>query len=77
MSIPAPPANRLAELRKAAGLNQTALAYERGVTSATVYRWETGRVSIPDTHKLALAERFSVTPGFLMGWEPAAESSAA
>lgn len=76
MSATAPPANRLAELRKAAGLNQTALAYERGVTSMTVYRWETGRVPIPDTHKLALALRFGVTPGYLMGWEPATDVAA-
>ncbi len=62
--------NRLAELRSATGLSQTALAYERGVTSATIYRWETGRVPIPDTQKLALALRFGVTPGYLMGWEP-------
>lgn len=64
------PANRLAELRIAAGLNQTALAFERGVTANTVYRWETARVPIPDKHKLALAARFGVTPGYLMGWEP-------
>ncbi len=63
------PRNRLAELRQAAGLSQTALAYECGVTSATVYRWEKARVGIPDKQKVALALRFSVTVGYLMGWD--------
>ncbi len=61
--------NRLADLRIAAGLSQTALAYERGVTSATVYRWEKERTGIPDEHKLALALRFDVSVPYLMGWD--------
>lgn len=66
------PANRLAELRREHGIGQAALARELGVTPGTVWRWEKGRVTIPDTHKITLSRRFGVTAGYLMGWEAAA-----
>lgn len=65
------PTNRLAELRLREELSQAALAHELGVTVSTVWRWEHGRVGIPDAQKVALALRFGVTAGYLMGWEPA------
>lgn len=61
--------NRLAELRHLASLSQAALARRLEVDAVTVWRWEHGRMNIRDEHKLALAEIFGVTPGYLMGWE--------
>ncbi len=69
--------NRLAALRKTQDLTQAALARECGVTTATLWRWEHGKVSIPDKQKLALAERFGVSVGALMGWEPMPAETAA
>lgn len=63
------PANRIALLREAANLTRESLAERLGVTERTVYRWERGEVQIPDEQKLALSTLFSVTVGFLMGWE--------
>lgn len=40
-----------------------------GVTTGTVWRWEKGKVAIPDAHKVTLSRRFSVSAGYLMGWE--------
>lgn len=71
------PANRLAELRQEHSLSQAALALERGVTASTVWRWENGRVTVPDPQKVALAGRFGVTVGYLMGWEAAHTGAAA
>ncbi len=61
--------NRLAELRRAHEVSQAALAHDLGVNTSTVWRWEHGRVAIPDAQKTELARRFGVTAGYLMGWE--------
>ncbi|HET6867725.1 MAG TPA: helix-turn-helix transcriptional regulator [Solirubrobacteraceae bacterium] len=61
--------NRIASLRRAAKLSQSALADKMGVTPRTVQRWECGETTIPDSRKLALATLFNCTVGFLMGWE--------
>lgn len=68
--------NRLAELRREHGLSQATLGAELGVVVGTVWRWENGKVSIPDVQKVALAQRFGVAVGYLMGWESARENAA-
>lgn len=62
------PTNRLAEIRTAAGLSQSALARELNIDKITVYRWEKGRRGIDDATKLWLAARFDVDVAYLMGW---------
>lgn len=66
------PTNRLAELRNAADISQSALSHELGVDASTIWRWEHERVGIPDRQKVVLAERFGVTVGYLMGWDAVA-----
>ena len=44
----------LAAWRHAHGLSQPALARLLGVNTQTVFRWESGRVTIPRTVELAL-----------------------
>ncbi len=46
---------KLKEIRENLGLTQAALAAELGVKENTVYRWESGRLSISKTVMLALA----------------------
>lgn len=62
-------ANRLMELREAKGLLRSQVAAELRVDQSTVYRWETGRSSIPDPAKSQLAEMFGVTRAYLMAWD--------
>ena len=53
-------ATRLSELRKAAGLNQTALAEQLHVSRQTISNWETGK-SLPDIYSLiALSDLFAL-----------------
>ena len=63
------PANRLRELREAAGLKHYDIAARFRVDPSTVYRWERGASPIPDEIKLALATMFEVPASHLMGWE--------
>ena len=44
---------RARQVRKTAGLTTASLARDRGVTAATVARWETGAVQPPRVHALA------------------------
>lgn len=54
-------ANRLADLRRKAGLSQEALAAKLGVSRQAVSKWERSEAS-PDTNNLiALASLYSVT----------------
>ena len=69
-----PTPNRLAEIRTAAGVSQSALAQELGIDKSTIWRWEQGKRQIRDETKLQLAARFDVSVLRLMGWP---ETSAA
>lgn len=64
-----PEPNRLAELMRRDGFNRVAVAHEMGVGEATVYRWMTGRTSIPDERKLKLSQLFEVPVAYLMRWD--------
>jgi transcriptional regulator with XRE-family HTH domain len=63
----APPA-RLQQLRTARGETLAQLATVVGRAEATVSRWETGHIGVPDAMKLKLAEHYGVTVADLMGW---------
>ncbi len=68
MVIPPPP-NRLAELRCAANMTQSALGQRLGVDTVTVWRWEKGRMKISDGHKRTLCAIFECTVEHLLGWD--------
>lgn len=63
--------NRLSSLRDARELSRVDIASKLRVSERTVYRWESGEVTIPDRHKLSLAELFGVSVVWLMGWDSA------
>jgi DNA-binding transcriptional regulator YiaG len=63
------PPNRIAELRRASKLSARQVGLHLDTTERTIYRWERGEGGIPDDQKLALADFFGVTVGWLMGWE--------
>ncbi len=60
---------RIAELRKRAGLSQEALGEELGVSRQAISKWESD-AALPDVDKLiGLARKFNVTVGWLLGVE--------
>ena len=60
---------RIAELRKSAGLSQEALGEELGVSRQAISKWESD-AALPDVDKLiGLARKFNVTVGWLLGVE--------
>ena len=62
-------AQRLKQLRTEKKINQIELAREIDVTQGTVGNWETGK-RVPDAQMLhKIAEYFSVTIDFLLGYE--------
>jgi transcriptional regulator with XRE-family HTH domain len=63
------PLPRLKRLRLTQKIAQDALGEQLGVTGRTVRRWETGRTSIPDRHKFALADMFGVSVLYLLAWD--------
>lgn len=63
------PPNRLAELRRGAGFKLYDIASKLRVDPSTVYRWERGDTTMPDSHKLTLARLYGVSPAYLMGWD--------
>ena len=63
------PPNRLGELRRAHGLKLVEVAAHVNKDQSVVYRYETGRVQIPDDVKEQLAKLFGVTRAHLMGWD--------
>lgn len=64
------PKNRIAPLRREAGLNQKELGQELGVAQTTVSAWETGKTE-PDSAAMSkMARLFQVSIGYLMGYEP-------
>ena len=57
---------KIAALRRKAGLSQEALAEELGISRQAVSRWETNE-SLPDAEKLIrLSRRFGVTTDYLL-----------
>ena len=57
---------KIAALRRKAGLSQEALAEEMGISRQAVSRWETNE-SLPDAEKLIrLSRRFDVTTDYLL-----------
>ena len=68
MTNPLPP-NRLRELYEGQKMRRSEIAALCKVGERTVHRWEKGDVSIPDEHKLTLAQFFGVEPSHLMGWD--------
>ncbi len=71
-----PASNRLCVLRQEAKVSKAALGRELGVDTSTIWRWEHERSAIPDAQKIALAERFDVTIGYLMGWDTEGQAAA-
>ena len=60
---------RIAQKRKELGLSQEALGIELGVSRQSIYKWESDS-SLPEVEKLiALAKRFGVSIGWLLGVE--------
>ena len=61
--------NRIAELRREAGMNQRELGRELGVGQTTISAWETGK-NEPDNESMhKMAKFFQVSIGYLMGYE--------
>lgn len=58
--------SNIARIRKAAGLNQSALAERLGTTQATVSRWESGRRMMNTRVVAALASALDCAPGDIM-----------
>ena len=62
--------NRIANLRKANGMNQRELSEKLGVVQTTVSAWETGR-NEPDNETIQkIADLFNVNFGYVAGYEP-------
>lgn len=59
--------DRLAELRKDAGLTQRQFAQQLHVSLNTVSGWERGLADPDDETKIMLARRFGVSMDYLMG----------
>lgn len=59
--------NRLKELRKEAGLNQTELASRLGIVQSTLSHWEQGKYDIDNESLLKLAEMFDCTTDYILG----------
>ena len=61
--------NRLAELRRAAGMSIAELAVLCDVGHRTIERWERGETAIPDEQKRLLCLHFEVSADHLLGWD--------
>ena len=59
--------NRLQELRKARGLNQTQVAQEMSISQSTLSYWERGDYEPDNESLIALADFFGVTTDYLLG----------
>lgn len=65
-------ANKLRELRRAAGLTLDELAERVGTSKQTIHRYENGTITnIPHGKVEGLARALGCTPSELMGWEDA------
>lgn len=59
--------NRLKELRQKNRIKQKDIAVMLDVTAGAVSQWESGRVNIDWRYATILAEKFNVTPEYLLG----------
>lgn len=62
-------AEKLKELRKSAGFNQTIVANALGINYFTLGKWEQGRAEPSADDLVKLADYFDVTVDFLLGRE--------
>lgn len=63
-------AERIKELRLAAGLTQEELGIKLGLQKSAIAKYENGRVeNIKQSTIQALAELFQVRPSYIMGWD--------
>ena len=60
-------AEKLKELRKSAGFNQTIVANALGINYFTLGKWEQGRAEPSADDLVRLADYFDVTVDFLLG----------
>ena len=62
--------NRIKSLRESKGITQTELAELIGTTKQNIYKYENGIITnIPSDKIELIAQRLSVSPAYLMGWE--------
>ena len=64
-----PPTNRVAELRIAANMSQSALAQAIGTSDVTVWRWEKGKMKISETALRELCRVFDRSAEHVLGWD--------
>lgn len=65
-------AQRVADLRREAGMSYQELADATGLSKSTLQRYETGDIkNIPLSKLKSLASALNVSPAELMGWEDA------
>ena len=61
---------RIKSLRESKGITQTELAELIGTTKQNIYKYENGIITnIPSDKIELIAQRLSVSPAYLMGWE--------
>lgn len=62
--------DRIKNLREEHGFTQTDFANSIGVSKQTLYKYENNIITnIPSDKIEAIAKRFCISPGYLMGWE--------
>lgn len=57
--------NRIKELRKALGINQSDFGARLGVKDSTVSRWESGERTVPDSAIISMSRTFGVSETWL------------
>lgn len=62
-------ANRLLELRTAAGMTQDQVAAAVGRKRSTVSRWESGDIPLAIKHAEKIAPLLNTSPAALFGWD--------
>ena len=67
--------NRIAALRREAGLNQKELGQKLGIGQTTVSAWEIGRNEPDNESMYKMAKFFQVSIGYLMGYESTPDAS--
>lgn len=68
--------DRIKELRESKHITQTELAEMIGTTKQNIYKYENGIITnIPSDKIELLAEKFDVSPAYIMGWEGDVQSS--
>ena len=65
---------KIRQLREAQGMTLEELGKKVGVGKSTIRKWETGMIANMRRDKIKkVADALGVSPGYLMGWEDAAE----